>query len=611
MISYQFMRFCLVGTFGFLVDAGVLFLILQVTEFGPYVARVFSYITAASFTWIFNRNYTFTHKSAEKVHREWMRYISLCAFGGLINYSTYAIFIYSFAIGQSYPVLGVALGSIFGLVFNFLASKHFIFTQHKATFSTNAKAVFISLCVPIMLSLVFLMLNLFAVNLSSERIQSSVRLAFEQGELLEKDRLDGDAQRGADQFNDCLIITMALLRSQEMMKDALSPLMIPKNPYKNPHMSICDSLHQLVNAAGIKLDDSEQYERYHRYLHGHRTLAAIFLNVTDLTTTRFLLKSSVYGLLILLFVYGLYKIIRIKLKFGGNFEAHDEMIQGGSLIILALGFFMFYGLTYFGQSFTHAPFAILMLLFILLAFKINLMRCSLINLYVLVAIFGSVSMYFEFLSGPLPLGFAVVLGVISILWKGKDHIEENLRRSLFAVTVFMASALICYIVKLAITSYVFDEAIFSEVKNGLLFRTGTSSTYNTSLSYKIIDAINQLRWNLGQIGWGSEKMGYSAIGFCILQIIVVSPIFMSKKVSSNIKARILMLFLSVLGISAWYAIFLNHTVEHAWFMVRLLVWPIISGWLLWWILALEFRKEALSNPHVIAKVPFFEKLANS
>jgi putative flippase GtrA len=44
-----------------------------------------------------------------------------------MNYGTYAACVWSFALVRQYLILGVALGSIAALVFNFTASRHLVF----------------------------------------------------------------------------------------------------------------------------------------------------------------------------------------------------------------------------------------------------------------------------------------------------------------------------------------------------------------------------------------------------------------------------------------------------------------------------------------------------
>ncbi|MBL1264991.1 hypothetical protein [Candidatus Methylomicrobium oryzae] len=444
------------------------------------------------------------------------------------------------------------------------------------------KYILISLITSLCLSVFFLCANIYAATLSEININKSIQLAFEERDLGDKDRLEGDKLHGSDQYNDCLIIQMAILRSKDSIKDALSPLMIPKNPNKNRNLSICKALHQLVTGS-----QNFEYERYHRYLHGHRTVAAIFLSFTDLRTSRFILKFIEYGLIFIMFFDGLRKLIFG--KFNNAAKTHSEnTLQAGSQIIIAIGFFSFYGLEYFGQSFTHGPFAILILIFILFVFQHKLINYDIFNLCVLSSAFGCLAMYFEFLSGPLPLGCAVILGIMSIFWGTEDY-SNSIRRTFWVLFTFIFSALACYIFKIALTTYIFDEDIFLQIKNGVALRTGNSSSYNATVNYNIIDVINHLRWNFGNIAWGSNQAGYIIFSFCLAQLFTACYL-LTRNFSRNFKWRIFILLLSAAGIFLWYALFINHTIEHSWFMVRLLVWPIIAGWLIWWITAIEFQR---------------------
>jgi putative flippase GtrA len=93
----------------------------------PYLGRVFSYLVAATSTWKINRGFTFQTDRKYNVHREWIRYLSLNAIGGGINYAVYSVCVGLFEIVQAHLTLGVAAGSISGLAFNFTASKRWVF----------------------------------------------------------------------------------------------------------------------------------------------------------------------------------------------------------------------------------------------------------------------------------------------------------------------------------------------------------------------------------------------------------------------------------------------------------------------------------------------------
>lgn len=126
-IPSEFLRFCAVGTVGFIVDAGVLQILVGLLGKDPYGSRVISFLTAATVTWLLNRRYTFSTDEDARLHREWARYIAINAFGGGLNYLVYALCISQFALVLHYLFLGVAAGSAVGLLVNYTASKYLVF----------------------------------------------------------------------------------------------------------------------------------------------------------------------------------------------------------------------------------------------------------------------------------------------------------------------------------------------------------------------------------------------------------------------------------------------------------------------------------------------------
>ena len=127
----QLFRFALVGGGAFVVDASIVQLLVIGMGLNPYLARVFSFLAAASLTWALNRRYTFETK-AQPSPKEWSLYLGLMIFGGAINYATYALCIAFIDVVATQPWLGVAAGSIAGLGVNFLTSRWF-FTRAPQT----------------------------------------------------------------------------------------------------------------------------------------------------------------------------------------------------------------------------------------------------------------------------------------------------------------------------------------------------------------------------------------------------------------------------------------------------------------------------------------------
>ena len=124
----RFLRFCVVGTLAYLVDAGVLMGLVSAAGLDPYAARVASFLAAASLTWWLNRRYTFEVKH-EPTRAEWMSYVGLMVVGAAVNYATYAAAITWWPLAREHLWIGVALGSIAGLGINFLTSSRLVFRQ--------------------------------------------------------------------------------------------------------------------------------------------------------------------------------------------------------------------------------------------------------------------------------------------------------------------------------------------------------------------------------------------------------------------------------------------------------------------------------------------------
>lgn len=128
-IGNQLVRFCAVGAVAFVVDAGVVEALIKLASWNPYLARVVSYLCAASFAWWLNRRYTFGAGQGP-VHREWAKYLAVNISGGLVNYAVYAALVASSDGVRAWPWIGVAAGSAAGLLVNFAANKWYVFSKH-------------------------------------------------------------------------------------------------------------------------------------------------------------------------------------------------------------------------------------------------------------------------------------------------------------------------------------------------------------------------------------------------------------------------------------------------------------------------------------------------
>jgi len=120
--------FGVAGVLGFLTDAGVLY--LAKPFFGVYFGRLISFFLAVIVTWLFNRNLTFKKNSVHvSLVAEFLHYLSLMIIGGCINLGTYYLMISSIEWMREWPVTAVAVGSVAGMLANFISSKYFLYKR--------------------------------------------------------------------------------------------------------------------------------------------------------------------------------------------------------------------------------------------------------------------------------------------------------------------------------------------------------------------------------------------------------------------------------------------------------------------------------------------------
>ena len=127
-IGNQLVRFCVVGAAAFVVDASVVEALTKLAGWNPYLARVVSYLCAATSAWWLNRRYTFG-AGQDAIHREWAKYLAVNISGGLVNYIVYAAMVASLDGVRAWPWIGVAVGSVAGLIVNFAANKWYVFRR--------------------------------------------------------------------------------------------------------------------------------------------------------------------------------------------------------------------------------------------------------------------------------------------------------------------------------------------------------------------------------------------------------------------------------------------------------------------------------------------------
>lgn len=126
----KLLRFGVVGTIGFVVDAGTLLLLVRIAGLSPLTARVLSFIVAATTTFLLNHHFTFRLNERASVRR-WIYYLITTAFGACINLGIYGVWISEHGSASIDLALGTALGSLAAMVVNYVVSSTLIFRPVK------------------------------------------------------------------------------------------------------------------------------------------------------------------------------------------------------------------------------------------------------------------------------------------------------------------------------------------------------------------------------------------------------------------------------------------------------------------------------------------------
>jgi putative flippase GtrA len=140
----QFLSFALIGVVGLCADMAALHIAVSSLGLGLYGGRVFSYLVAASVTWLLNRRFTFGHVGWSGALRQWATFLVANLAGACANYLVYALILAARPLllhlsGEEdagaapwlvfLPYLGVACGSVSGLAFNFILSRRLVFAH--------------------------------------------------------------------------------------------------------------------------------------------------------------------------------------------------------------------------------------------------------------------------------------------------------------------------------------------------------------------------------------------------------------------------------------------------------------------------------------------------
>jgi putative flippase GtrA len=122
---HRLVRFGAVGVAGFLVDGGLLQLLVASGLAGPIVARLVSFPSAVLVTWTLNRRVTFGDRGAPL--RSLLRYVLVSAVGTTLNFVVYSALVLGASAMAARPLIPFAIASVLAMTVNYLGASQFAF----------------------------------------------------------------------------------------------------------------------------------------------------------------------------------------------------------------------------------------------------------------------------------------------------------------------------------------------------------------------------------------------------------------------------------------------------------------------------------------------------
>ena len=438
-----------------------------------------------------------------------------------------------------------------------------------------APPALMALAAALLASIVLLAVNYVSATLPREQINAAIRQGFNDRQLVRWGWLPLNSDIGVHQFNDCLVLLMAVDDRAPALERSLSPTISGASVgtggggFTVP----CPPLREFVSG---RMEPLKPSDHYHRYVHGNVAVTAAMLEVFSIWGVR-----TIYGLLA-----QFTPLIVLGLALWRFARPREDSAGPVTLAFAAFTSFMlaaFFGVQYYGQSLAHFPADILLSLYLLTIVLGGKSLDSPIRFAMLNALFGALTMYFEFLSGGIPMGVSLVLAIASAraLDRGGD-----MKKIFFAGCCFTLGVVTIYAVKQIATGIVFGSEVFGA--SGSRLSTWMGGVFP-------VTTIIRLFWQLRELAGGSQIAGGAMAAASIAAFFFAVYRLSDRKFP--VQAGHWGFIWAALVIPVWWFTFSLHTYVHAWMMIRIMVFFNAASF---FVLALIYRERIASAVEALA-----------
>ena len=430
----------------------------------------------------------------------------------------------------------------------------------------------VALPVAALLFALFCLANYLSLGRNLPAAEAHVRDAYATGVLQDVDWLPGNTDIGRHQFNDCLILYMAIDQQASPAQLMVSPI----KPVPRGTESECGALRAF--AFGDKAAGRTGLW-YHQYIHGHTMLARYLIPLMPVETIRDL-YHSIESLLVLAGIL----VAMIALARGRH---HSEALFW---LIVFLAFARWFGLESYGQSLGHAPSdAIILGYALFLAVAASRGGLSRWGATIAAALFGGLVATFEFLTGGIPLGLAIVVGGLPFALAERDP-RAILDRVIEAAAAFCVAVVGCLVLKTALALWMFGIDSFRDTAEQLGARMGMGAGQPDLGPLHMVKSLTK---GLNSLAAGMHVLA-AAILFTAIGFGGWAARLLLRSGDSQLRARTFHLLASNAILVAMLGLLWQHTIIHAWFMDRIFVWTIGTGFALFALAVVDARRSVPS-----------------
>lgn len=425
---------------------------------------------------------------------------------------------------------------------------------------------------------------LSVVAVPRETVRSNILHSLENGHFSAGIKLPlAKQEMSALSSNDCLIMSMMALPYKSISEEAVSPYLLGLQLQATP--GIREDEGWTCGVTRLSVQENATIEPdgfYHRYLHGYRTIMRLLLGGLDVHG----MQVAVFAVLLLMTA----TILVASGRDGWRLRGRPQAARPTAYAAVSFTLLAWYGLPLYGWWTSYALADIVTIGFLATAYFVPWHQLSAGRRTVLVALFGCLTAYFEFLTGGLLIGACILAGVVAIEGRGQSG-RQLLADTVEALCVFGVAAALCFALKMALVTAMFGTQELAVFGKALSYRaSGTILTELTphlmeryrsiGLDPAIVDKSLLLRIAMMCVGllhatyvlaYGSTPLG-AALLLLSFAILGLHLLLLIKDRKAEQRAADLTLLASVLILPVWYLTFINHTILNAIFMVRPLAW---------------------------------------